>query len=647
MVERRRINETRFSGFSPNGVNPDRVKIIEAGRDAWEETRIRSTLVDVEHAPSWALTLPGAKQLRLFGTAALASLALFTAVGNLSVEKRTPARAGHQVEHALNARDFLVRVNDEFNRVVSVDFINRFATTDEHGNRVFNPGAIVFPLSVGVTSEQNFNVNVQLNIPYDWARTFREVQQTDPARAHALKAELVAQLREQIRNQVIIHGLPGLTNSTAVWNAHGANLAIGQDGNIVPPEGGRLNVEQARITGNASDEATDASSLGARDPQNEMLAENRGRDLEPVILDAMKAAGFDVDSISNVTFRETENYLTADEISGLADITYRQSRFARDGGTAEEAAMSTIYAYNHGESLDLTPADTALLHRVLNEQRRVDVAVTATGREKTMRSFNVGIFLPLALLLIGLKRNAGGVRTERVPYEERVSVIEIDRAAVARRLFMETIPETLNQERDFNTVYNSVSLSGERPGHYEDLQRMQQHMLIEEVLPSLRAGTREPFIDYVTIANNALEFMYSDSPKYGIRKGHYPTTAEAQRFIAEELIKMWEHHDQAVYPMSESPLGPIDIKTVLNYRHSEHVVTWAKLLAEQLVGTNKYLYEAIGNPSNGVTRDEFEKALRRRIAANAEAAGEYRDRNVFVVSDQPEAGDYRARVNTY
>ena len=156
MAERRRVHETRFAGFSPDGVNPDRVKIVEAGTDAWEETRLKSTLVGVEHAPSWALTLPTVNRLRFLGMAGLASLALFTAIGNGGVERRTPVRAGHEVEHVLNARDFLVRVNEEINRVVSVDFIDRFATTDASGNRVFNPGAFIFPLSVGVTSEQNF-----------------------------------------------------------------------------------------------------------------------------------------------------------------------------------------------------------------------------------------------------------------------------------------------------------------------------------------------------------------------------------------------------------------------------------------------------------------------------------------------------------
>ena len=659
MVERRRRNETRYRGFSPDGVNPDRVKIETADSKAWDELRKSTKHVLVEKAPSWSLVGAGKNRVRLFARAALASLALLTFAGNAGVERRTPVRAGHEVAETLSARDFLVRVNDEINRIVSVDFIDRFSTIDAEGNRIFNPGALVFPVSVGVTSAQNFQVAIELNIPYDWARTFREVQQTDPARAEELKTQLVEQLREQVRNQVIIHGIPGLTNSTAVWNAHGAQLAVAENGTIVPPGTSRLAVDEAVITGYASDEATEASSLGSGDAQNETLAASRGEDLKPLILEALRSAGFDVENVDSVSLQETENYLTPAEIDDLADIAYRQSRWEREGGMPEEWAMRTIFAYNHGEGLDLTPADTALLERVLNQQRRVDAVVTATGTEHTFRTWNVGLFLPLALMLVGLQRNPGGKSIKLAPFRERVSVIEITRAAVARRIFSESTPRTLNTERDFNAVYDSVSLTGERRDRDEDLQRMRQHMLVEEVLPSLNPRTKEPFIDYLQIANEALRYMYSDSRKDGIKKGRYPTSGEAQRFIAEKLVEMWEHHDQATYPMSESPLGPIDIKKVLNYRHSEHVVTWAKLLAEQLVSVSQQLYAAKNEALKGasgrevlpiVTRDEFEASLRRRIAANAQATGGYSDRNVFVVSNQPdegEYGEYKARVNTY
>src|SRR3989344_8016749 len=116
MVERRRTNETSFAGFSPDGVNPDRVRIVEASRDSWEEVRTGSTLVGVEHAPGWSLTLAGFKnRLRFFTRAALASLALLSVAGNLGVERRTPERAGHEVVQTVTAEDFLVRVNDELN----------------------------------------------------------------------------------------------------------------------------------------------------------------------------------------------------------------------------------------------------------------------------------------------------------------------------------------------------------------------------------------------------------------------------------------------------------------------------------------------------------------------------------------------------
>ena len=78
---------------------------------------------------------------------------------------------------------------------------------------------------------------------------------------------------------------------------------------------------------------------------------------------------------------------------------------------------------------------------------------------------------------------------------------------------------------------------------------------------------------------------------------------------------MWERHDAYTYPMQG-----IDVKTVLNYRHSDKVVAWAKPLAELFVTLMK----------ETVTTEAFREELK-KVVEEATDTG-YRSRNQFVKS---------------
>lgn len=632
MFKRRKSVEHLEMGV-PRDVNPDRVKVREETR-TYAEVREGVEYVDVHHAPTWALTLGNFKnRLWLFTKLGLASLAITTVGANLGTERETPKTESTDTQKP-ETEDFLVGLNDTLERVVNVEFVERFSSLNEAGERVFNPGALLLPVSVGVTSEKNIEVVVELSIPYDWARTFKEVQKTDPARAEELKQELVTKLREQVKSQVVIRGLNGATNSTAVWNAHDKTLAIADDGSIVPPESLNLSVESISVTGTASDEARikGAQSLGAEDEQNAELAEGRAQDLEPLIRSALTEAGFSIDAIEDIEFQGIEQYLTQNELEKIANIGSTLPSFARMGGTIEERAIRLINAYNDGQDVGLTDDDSSFLHGVLNEKRRVDVVVKASGTEKKFESYNIGFFLPLlGLLAFGVRRVPRKVTSMPQRYLEDVTVVEVTRKAVARRIFSETTPHELQKERDFHEIYDNINLGAD--GRYEDFQNMQRHMLQEEVFPAWR-GDHEPFIDYFAVANESFRYMYSDTPEYGVRKGRYPTSAEATRFITEKIVEMWEQHDQATYPMDG-----IDIKTVLNYRHSESVVTYAKILAETFVSISERLYKQGEGALQGnagrtpiVTQQEFQDELLGLLIESRSNPELWRNRNLFVIS---------------
>jgi hypothetical protein len=139
--------------------------------------------------------------------------------------------------------------------------------------------------------------------------------------------------------------------------------------------------------------------------------------------------------------------------------------------------------------------------------------------------------------------------------------------------------------------------------------------LAEEVLPSFDESTKEPYIDYEEIINRNRQYLRSDMRRDGIEKGSYDTAAEAERRVTADLIEMWERHDAYLYPMDG-----IDIKSVLNYRHSDQVVVWAKSLAELFVNTMQQT----------VTTTEWKDAMQ-AYAGEARTTG-FKDRNQFVKS---------------
>ncbi len=667
MAAREHIYETHFSGFNPDNVNPDRVGFDETAFGRYERVHTRSRTVHVQRGPSFRPLNWGEIKARFRRLALpfLVATAALNVGANVGTERRTSAHAGHEFIQPDSAGDFLARINKAAGEIVDVDVIHRFMTRDAEGHNSFNAGGLIAPLAVGVTTERDMNINLEVAAGQTWAPDFETTGLNNPERVQELRDMIVAELLRKYPQHISIRGIEGATNTTGAWNAQGREFAVAADGSLAPQALAGLALENIGITGGASDEAGSASGLGARDVENESLALIRANNLLPTVLEALRGAHIDPSQVESIELQGVENILTPADIERLADIAYRQSQWDREGGTTEEWAQRTVEAYNRQPgSLTLVEGDAEILQRTLDQMRNARLVINARGAEQSFHSLNIVIPLPLLLLLLGFKGAPGGTRRKDVPYEVLITTDYIRRDAVKRRLFAETNPAdyggSLGAQRDFHAVYDSIDLHA----HAADLPRMQQHMLTEEVLPSLRRGTQEPYIDYMSIANGALEFMYSDTPKFGIRKGRYPTSDEAQRFVTEELIKMWEHHDQAVFPMEErgSEIGgleltgtALDLKQQLNYRHSKEVVLWAKLLAEQFTLISEQLYaaknEALAESVRPdalpiLTRDEFESLLRERIAANAETArgDDNRRKNAFVVSAQPDGADYGSRM---
>lgn len=626
-------------------MNPDRVEVQEVGTRTVEERISNPSLYTVVEAGEYEEKIPGSVSLILsdknqvgkitkFGL--LASLTL-TAALNIDTEYESkniknplsdPNKLAKNLE-TIDTATFLKNVKEQVCSTIDGEFMNRFSVVDAEGKESFNPGAFIIPFAISLTEQCQTKVDVQVRVPYHFARTFKEISASNPESRDELVQKLADFIQQEVRNQLVIRGVAGVTKTALVWNKKENVLYKGEP--VV--DFGKLDISDIVATGTASAEAERSSlnnkedSLQNDNPENIALAADRLKDFMPLLKSAFESSGVDSSVVENITSLAYEHNLVEDDVNELALMAQEilGEVMNDDENSSLDLAYQLIQEYNNGnpkviEKINNNPDYKKKMSSLLEEQRGVKVNFTVKAEFEKETVYPVALVLPLFLLLLGslrLQRSPGvtyPVKHNGYVIKESMPDTILTRTetlydSVRRRMFSETTPQELEKERSFNDVFDGVQIP------YEDKQTLIDHLLVEEVLPDLDESIREPFINYVEIIENNKQFLKSSTREEGITKGTYNTPEEAERKITEDLLEMWEKHDAYLYPMSG-----IDVKTVLNYRHSEHVVSWAKTLAELFVSLMK----------ESDNTEEFRSLLQDHIEGAKEAG--YKNRNTYVKS---------------
>jgi len=625
-----------------DGVNPDRVKFVDEPTfvdvlvSPRRQEREQETII---HRGNLTVELVRNSKVGTWFRGALAAALVANAGVNLGVEhsegNEPLTTNAERVQDSLETVDMETMVNQVREKVCSVidaDFMERFHIKNEKGEEQFNAGAFIIPFAVEITSECRAKVDVEVHVPYDFARTFSEISAKNPERREEMVNKLAEFIRKQVENKLVIRGVAGTTDSTLVYDRVHNTISGSTRVDL-----GELNISDVEVAGTASTEAKASRSNAGpesminQNNENEDLAFNRLTDSLPLIREAFAKAGVSPEVLKNMKSYSYEQNLFAREVRELAAIS-RSVLGEVAVGSDEEMAYQLVQEVNAGNPSVLkavaeNPEFAKKIKELITDNRGVSISFEAETLTKEHDVYNIVLPWPLLLLSLGyLKFGRIGGYTERISkVKEYPAVMGTELVnmptAVARRLFSETTPDSLAKERDFVDVYNLVDLSASPA----DTKLLVEHMILEEVLPSLEEGTKEPMIDYELIVNNAREYFKSSGRKWEESKGTYPTTEEGKRAITEALLSMWERHDAAAYPMQG-----IDVKEVLNYRHSPKVMYWAKALAEYLA--------SIAEKSS--TSAAFREALLESISLMRETRQKEggTDRNLFVKSEPPLKG---------
>lgn len=578
--------------LTPSGVNPDRVRVEEGSLvepEKWNKIT-HSTLVRKERILP-RIELDTETRLGSWLRAAIAAAAIGTVVSNADIEhtKGTDFVSGdaNRIEEKLETVEMGTaarQVREEVCRVVGADFMHRFVMKNADGKEVFNPGAVILPFAVDLAQDCKARVDVELHIPYHFARTFKEVVAKSPEQREALIQRLSDFISDEVRNLVVIRGIAGVTDTRMVYDSKSNSL-------LTTPrlDFGNMDISDIEITGLSSAEAESSvsnagpDSLRGENVENVMLNEARAEDMIRPLKEALSLANVDPRVLESIKVTGYERNLISEEITELAVIS--KDVLGIDlKATDDEYAFELIKELNANNSEVRTKVNenaeyAGTVKRLIDDARGVEVSFTADTERQKNEVFNVLLPLPALLMLLAWVRlRSGGVDYKYVDKTEWVSTPAVHNMDVSRRLFSETTPTTLDKERNFNDLYESIDLSESA----KDTAILTEHLMIEEVLPSLDSRTIEPMIDYLQIIEDTRQYLRSDTRVGDVKKGSYATTAEAQLKAAEAVLQMWEKHDTAIYPMKD-----IDIKNVLNYRHSPQIVYWAKTLAETLIEISK------------------------------------------------------------
>jgi len=628
--------------------NPDRVqtevsqetiKTIVPPKNRYETV---TTERFIEQNPSWSVRFFSAtervKAVVLATTAGMVIGGVSTNIGNEhtsgdSNKKLTDTESIGKSLETVDVKTVVQETEKEVCHIVDVDFMHRFTTKDANGNEAFNPGAVVIPFAVELKEHCKAKVDVELHVPYHFSRTFSEIIAKNPESRDEMVKKLAQFITSEAQNQLVIKGIAGVTDTTFVYNKKENILVSGKP--VV--DLGNFDVSDIKLAGSASAEAEksiqhqEEKSLKGFNPENLHLAQKRLEDMRPLIIEAFQKSGVSASVLAGVKDFSYEHNLVDAEIKELAQIS-KDILGDVVSGSDQEVAYMLVEEINKGNpavisAINANPHYAEVLERDLFSARSVNVSFEAKTEYDKTTVYNAPVPLPVALFLLpGIKitRTPGEIKIVneekriRIPdtiKEELVTNIE----PKTRRLFSETTPRVLDKPRSFDDVYDAIDLS-ERA---EDTHNLLQHMLIEEVSPSLDELTKEPLIDYEEIVNACRRFLSSDTREGGVKKGHYDTPKDAQRKMTEMLLEMWERHDVTTYPMQG-----IDLKKVLNYRDSEQIVYWAKTLASSLVDLAQ----------ETDTTDELREKLLEKIreASNTRTAQRGSDRNIFVQSAFPQ-----------
>ena len=215
-------------------MNPDRVEVQEVGTRTVEERISNPSLYTVVEAGEYEEKIPGSVSLILsdknqvgkitkFGL--LASLTL-TAALNIDTEYESkniknplsdPNKLAKNLE-TIDTATFLKNVKEQVCSTIDGEFMNRFSVVDAEGKESFNPGAFIIPFAISLTEQCQTKVDVQVRVPYHFARTFKEISASNPESRDELVQKLADFIQQEVRNQLVIRGVAGVTKTALVWN---------------------------------------------------------------------------------------------------------------------------------------------------------------------------------------------------------------------------------------------------------------------------------------------------------------------------------------------------------------------------------------------------------------------------------------------
>lgn len=274
----------------------------------------------------------------------------------------------------------------------SVDMNATAALVDEknaEGNGVnsveYNPIYPFVPGQITLTRDTERTGEFSIEVSQPWAPHFNQSSEAyTPMGEEADKA-----MQEAVKQSL----LDALANTT-----HGWNVDLNRDPEVDVSKGGKVEVNNLVITGLASPEGKDPSSVepgyvGEDTAKNLDLAGARLDTALPAIRDALRAQGVPESVIQNAELRVEVPEFSEDEMYQLIQFAAIEGF---DKGSDTQNVYELIKAYNDGKII--SPGTNNALDTIVASKRGVQVDGTTVEHGKKETNIPILNLLPLAFL---------------------------------------------------------------------------------------------------------------------------------------------------------------------------------------------------------------------------------------------------------
>ncbi len=442
-----------------------------------------------------------------------------------------------------------------------------FFSKDSTGASHFEPGAILAPVQLEFSQNEQIASQMDFQLPYEYSRLFDTGAPLRPEDHDKLVSFIDQELKREFVDR--LYGLD--LNKRVYETKHGAGSASLDS----------LKITDIQITGTASPEGPNDMGSESLEPgyveeENLELADIRAEAGEVLTIEGLKKFG-----VTSEQLNLAEANIHAEELQftdgELRDLVAAADSLGYEGADDLECIYNLVVDYNDGK---VTDSDAiAVLDQAVASKRSVQVAVSYEGKRERV------LMVPLPLLLFALIPLR---RLRRAPADP-----------IPGKTPDQSTPPELERIPDH---VRKIPLPDKETPEYTE---MEERVVIDDLWQHYdRTVTVERGLDYHRITAEFDTQLHE----------RLQTDEDRELVLTMQVLEAWKRHDRRCRELAGVSEDQLNLG--LDYENQPRQILWARMHARELLGLMNDR-RATGNSEQegyrGVLGARTDRLIQRRI----------------------------------